>query len=90
MGIAGIAEASSPTGDVVARFCFSRGGWKPITANSLRRHSGSGLSGSPPSEPFSFPKRATRFSISLFDQLRTCRQPAMGFLVTFAILVNGP
>jgi hypothetical protein len=30
--IAGMAEASSPTGEVVARFCVSMGGWKPMTA----------------------------------------------------------
>jgi hypothetical protein len=32
IAIAGIAEASSPTGDVVASLRFCIGGWKPITA----------------------------------------------------------
>ena len=40
----------------------------------MRRHSGSLLSGSPPSEPFSFLKRATRFIISSRDQVRIVRQ----------------
>jgi hypothetical protein len=77
MAIAGIDEASSPTGDVVASFCFSVGGWKPMTANSFRVHSGSGLSGSPPSEPFSFLKRATRFIISSRFQVLISRQSAI-------------
>jgi hypothetical protein len=36
----------------------------------VRRHSGSGLSGKPPSEPLSRLKRATRFIISARDQVR--------------------
>src|SRR5258706_6613501 len=73
MPIAGIAEASSPTGEVTDLSSES-GGWKPITAYSLRRHSGSGLSGKPPSEPFSFLKRATRFIISAFVEVRIVLQ----------------
>src|ERR671930_462268 len=69
-----MAEASSPTGEVAALDARSSGGWKPITAYSLRRHSGSGLSGNPPSEPFNFLKRATRFIISSRDHARTCLQ----------------
>src|SRR5213075_522329 len=45
-----------------------------MTANSFRVHSGSGLSGSPPSEPFSLLKRATRFSISSRLKVRIFRQ----------------
>jgi hypothetical protein len=77
MPIAGIDEASSPTGDVVASFCLSIGGWKPMTANSFRVHSGSGLSGSPPSEPFNFLNRATRFIISSRLQVLISRQSAI-------------
>src|SRR5512134_3036775 len=65
MEIAGIAEAFAPTGEFP-----SAGGWKPMTAYSLRRHSGSLLSGRPPSDPFSFLKRATRFIISARVQVR--------------------
>jgi len=32
IAIAGIAEASSPTGEVAAPLARSIGGWKPITA----------------------------------------------------------
>jgi len=32
IAMAGIAEASSPTGDVVAVLARSIGGWKPMTA----------------------------------------------------------
>src|SRR6185503_6878303 len=77
MPIAGIAEASSPTGDVVASFCLSIGGWKPMTAYSVRVHSGSGLSGKPPSDPFSRLKRATRFIISSRLQVLMSRQSLM-------------
>jgi hypothetical protein len=70
--IAGMVEASAPTGEFP-----SSGGWKPITAYSLRRLSGSLLSGSPPSEPFSFLKRATRFSISSRGQARMFLQSSM-------------
>src|SRR3954471_12669843 len=69
MGIAGMLEASSPTGEVTEERSDS-GGWKPITAYRVRRHSGSGLSGRPPSEPFSFLNRATRFIISPRLQFR--------------------
>jgi hypothetical protein len=31
-GIAGMLEASSPTGEVVAELRFCIGGWNPITA----------------------------------------------------------
>jgi hypothetical protein len=48
-----------------------------MTAYSLRLHSGSGLSGSPPSEPFSCPKRATRFISSARDKVRIFRQSCM-------------
>src|SRR5919106_1022446 len=51
-----------------------------MTAYSFLRHSGSGLSGSPPSEPFSFLKRATRFSISSRDQVRVVLQSLIGLL----------
>jgi len=77
MPMAGFAEASSPTGEVVAVLLLFLGGAKPITANSWRRHSGSGLSGRPPSEPLSFLKRATRFIISLFDSVRVRLQSAI-------------
>jgi len=70
--IAGMAEAFAPTGEFPCA-----GGWKPITANSLRRHSGSWLSGRPPSDPFSFLKRATRFIISARVQVRTFFQSLM-------------
>src|SRR5258708_18675000 len=40
----------------------------------MRRYSGSGLSGKPASEPFSFLKRATRFIIWSLVQLRILRQ----------------
>jgi hypothetical protein len=52
-----------------------------MTAYSVRRHSGRGLSGSPPSEPFSLLKRATRFSISARLQTRICFQLVIDFLV---------
>src|SRR5258706_10554774 len=69
IGIAGIEDASSPTGEVTdASSDF--GGWKPMTAYSLRLHSGNGLSGSPPSEPLRRRNRATRFIISSRDQVR--------------------
>jgi hypothetical protein len=77
--IAGIEEASFPTGEVAAGLSVI-GGWKPITAKSLRRHSGSLLSGSPPSEPFSCRKRATRLSISSRDQVRIVRQSFISLL----------
>jgi len=51
-----------------------------MTAYSLRRLSGSLLSGRPPSEPLSFRKRATRFSISARDRLRIVLQSFMGIL----------
>ncbi|OAI52588.1 hypothetical protein AYO46_05345 [Betaproteobacteria bacterium SCGC AG-212-J23] len=73
IAIAGLDDASSPTGDVTASLSLM-GGWKPITANSFRLHSGSGLSGRPPSEPFSFLKRATRFSIASRLQFLMSRQ----------------
>src|SRR5688572_14270001 len=69
MPIAGIAEASAPTGEVVAALSVI-GGWNPITAYSLRRDSGRLLSGRPPSEPFRSLKRATRFIISALVQVR--------------------
>lgn len=69
MAIAGLDDASSPTGEVTAALSLA-GGWKPITAKSFRSHSGSGLSGSPPSEPFNFLNRATRFIISARGQAR--------------------
>src|SRR6267143_2733397 len=78
MAIAGIAEASAPTGEVVAALSVM-GGWKPITAYSLRRHSGSGLSGSPPSEPFRSLKRATRCIISSRLQFRMSFQSLIAF-----------
>ena len=77
MPIAGIEDASSPTGEVVAMLRLFLGGWKPITAKSLRRHSGSGLSGRPPSEPFSLEKRATRRIIVFFDRVRMRLQSAI-------------
>src|SRR6185503_7878636 len=76
MPIAGIAEALSPTGDPAAGLSVS-GGAKPMTAYSLRLHSGSGLSGKPPSEPFKVLKRATRFIISSRLHLRMSRQSLM-------------
>src|SRR3970282_255605 len=45
-----------------------------MTAYSVRRLSGCGLSGSPPSEPFSSLKRATRFIISSRVQVRVSLQ----------------
>src|SRR5678810_688194 len=66
--------ATSPVGDVAAPLARSTGGWKPITAYSLRLHSGSGLSGKPPSEPFKCLKRATRFIISSRLHFVTSRQ----------------
>jgi len=72
-----MADASAPTGEVVAGLSLI-GGWKPITAYSLRRHSGSLLSGRPPSEPFSFLKRATRFIISARVQVRMFFQASIG------------
>jgi len=67
--MAGTAEASSPTGEVTA-LSFELGFWNPITAYSFLRHSGSGLSGRPPSEPFSLLNRATRFIISARVKVR--------------------
>src|SRR6185436_18973290 len=75
-----MADALAPTGEVVAALSLM-GGWKPITAYSLRRHSGSGLSGKPPSEPFSFLKRATRFIISARVQVRIIFQASMGVIM---------
>src|SRR3954463_15633157 len=72
MAIAGLAEAFAPTGE----FPVS-GGWKPRTLNSFLRHSGSGLSGRPPSEPFRPLKRATRFIISSRFQFFMSRQSLM-------------
>src|SRR5690348_15892627 len=72
IGIAGMLEAFAPTGE----FPLS-GGWKPITLKSFLRHSGSGLSGRPPSEPFRLLKRATRFIISSRLQVRMLRQSFM-------------
>jgi len=69
IGIAGMLEAFAPTGE----FPLS-GGWKPTTLKSFLRHSGSGLSGRPPSEPFRLRKRATRFIISSRLQFRMSRQ----------------
>src|SRR2546426_9364607 len=50
-----------------------------MTAKSLRRHSGSGLSGRPPSEPFSSLKRATRCIISSRLQFRISFQSLIAF-----------
>src|SRR5438552_954686 len=50
-----------------------------MTAKSLRRHSGRGLSGRPPSEPFRFLKRATRCIISSRLQFRISFQSLMAF-----------
>src|SRR6266480_4409197 len=50
-----------------------------MTAKSLRRHSGSGLSGRPPSEPFRCLKRATRCIISSRLQFRISFQSLMAF-----------
>src|ERR1044072_6139693 len=55
--------AWSPTGDVAFSPTFS-GGWKPMTLNKVRSHSGALLSGRPPSDPLRSLKRATRFIIS--------------------------
>src|SRR6267143_3700123 len=50
-----------------------------MTAKSLRRHSGSGLSGRPPSEPFRSLKRATRCIISSRLQFRISFQSLIAF-----------
>src|SRR5829696_6548733 len=71
-----MVEASAPTGELP-----SFGGWKPITAYNLRRHSGSLLSGRPPSDPLSFRKRATRFIISARVQVRMVFQGSMGVIM---------
>src|SRR5262245_36822621 len=77
MAIAAIIEAFAPTGEVVAALSASLGGWKPMTLYSVRRHSGTSLSGSPPSEPRRSSNRATRLSISSRVHMRTCRQSCM-------------
>src|SRR5262245_56561563 len=82
-----MAEASSPTGEVVAGLSVS-GGAKPITANNLRLHSGRGLSGRPPSEPFRLLKRATRRIISSRLQFRISRQSLIFVLQFRDAIVN--
>src|SRR5947209_11451649 len=76
-----MAEASWPTGEVTASLS-ELGGWKPMTAYSLRRHSGRGLSGRPPSDPFRLLNRATRLSISARGTFRIVLQSLMGCLLT--------
>jgi hypothetical protein len=61
------------SGEVVASLAAA-GGWKPITAIRVRWHSGTSLSGSPPSEPLRSLKRATRFIISSRVHTRTSFQ----------------
>jgi hypothetical protein len=90
IAIAGLDDASSPTGEVTAALSLI-GGWKPITAKSFRLHSGSGLSGRPPSEPFNFLNRATRFIISARDQVRMLFQASIGALLSgLPVIIEGP
>src|SRR2546427_3120238 len=60
-----------------------------MTAKSLRRHSGSELSGRPPSEPFSSLKRATRCIISSRLQFRISFQSLMAFLLALLSYPGG-
>src|SRR6266850_5512413 len=60
-----------------------------MTAKSLRRHSGSGLSGRPPSEPFRSLKRATRCIISSRLQFRISFQSLMAFLLALLSYPGG-
>jgi hypothetical protein len=78
MAMAGFEEASSPTGEVTAALSLM-GGWKPITAYNFLLHSGSGLSGRPPSEPLSCLKRATRSIIRSRGQGRMFFHESMPF-----------
>src|SRR5205814_10113214 len=78
IALGGGADASAAAGEVGAAL-LALGGGKPMTARGLRRHSGSGLSGRPPSEPFRCLKRATRCIISSRLQFRISFQSLMAF-----------